>query len=230
MERISSDLMTAAYCDVDGTLTDTTIVPPLIWMKLKLQNPVLNALWLTSLVARAPWWKVLDGFSRRASNVAIYSHYRGVPAGKARELGETYYYERIKPKIFDEAFQWMEMVRGAGVRVVLVTGGLDLFMEPMARDLVADCIAPSLEESDGIFTGRLKTDPLTGGKKSEAIRDHAAAHGIDLKKSYALGDAMGDVAMLETVGNPMAVNPGKRLLQLARQRGWRVEWWKGDKQ
>jgi alcohol-forming fatty acyl-CoA reductase len=218
--------MAAAYCDVDGTLTDTTIVPPLIWMKQRLQHPLRSRLWLASLVVRAPWWMLLDRFSRSASNAAIYSNYRGVPADETRRLAETYYTGRIKPKIFAPALDWVRSIQSSGVRLVLVTGGLDLFMEPMARELNADCVAPTLEVRDGIFTGRLTTEPLTGEKKSEAIRAHANRHGIDLKKSYALGDAIGDIAMLEAVGHPVAVNPDRRLAEAAKQRGWRIEQWK----
>jgi HAD superfamily hydrolase (TIGR01490 family) len=222
----ASARLAAAYCDVDGTLTDTTIVPPLIWMKQRLQHPVRSGLWLASLVVRAPWWMLLDRFSRSASNTAIYSNYRGVPADETRRLAELYYFERIKPKIFGQALEWIRSIQASGVRVVLVTGGLDLFMQPMARDLNADCVAPSLEVRNGLFTGGLTTEPLTGEKKSEALQRHALQHGVDLKQSYALGDAIGDIAMLEAVGHPVAVNPDPRLEEAAKKRGWRIERWK----
>jgi HAD superfamily hydrolase (TIGR01490 family) len=214
----------AAYGDVDGTLTDTTIVTPLVWMKRRALPPPLNWLWLASLAARGPWWWVLDQFSRRASNVAIYSNYRGVSTALVRQLAEAYYRERILPKFFPRAKARLEEFRRAGVRLVLVTGGLDLFMEPMARDLHADCLAPKLAETDGVFTGQLMSAPFTGEEK--ARREHAAAHGIDLAQCLALGDALGDLPMLECVGKPLAVNPDARLAKVAAERKWPIERWK----
>jgi alcohol-forming fatty acyl-CoA reductase len=210
---------------VDGTLARTTIVTPLVWMKRRFLPPPMRWLWPASLLVRGPWWLLLDRFSRRASNRAIYSNYRGIPADQTRKLAPDYYYDHIRPRIFEQAYEHLELFRSLNARVVLVTGGLDLFMKPMARALAADCIAPSLEERDGAFTGRLSTEPLSGERKAEAVRRHAAEHGIDLKKSYALGDAIADMEMLEVVGHPIAINPDKRLLKTAIKRGWRVEWW-----
>jgi HAD superfamily hydrolase (TIGR01490 family) len=222
----SSAANLAAYCDVDGTLTNTTIVTPLIWMKIRALPPPLNWLWLASLGIRGPWWWVLDQFSRSASNRAIYSNYHGISTALVRQLAEAYYRERIMPKLFPQAKQQIELFQREKVRVVLVTGGLDLFMQPMAQDLNAVCLAPSLEETKGIFTGRLKGPPFTGEQKALAVRDHAARHGIALPESFALGDAIGDLPMLECVGKPIAVNPDKRLARIAAARGWQVARWK----
>lgn len=216
----------AAYCDVDGTLTDTTIVTPLVWMKWRALRPPWNWLWVASLAARGPWWWLLDQFSRRASNVAIYSNYRGVSSALVRQLAEAYYRERIQPKLFPEAKAWLADIRSKRVRLVLVTGGLDVFMEPMARDLAADCLAPKLMEQDGVFTGQLASVPFTGDEKARRLREHAAANGIDLTQSWALGDALGDLPMLECVGRPIAVNPDRRLARVAAARQWPIKRWK----
>ncbi|MEI7729468.1 MAG: HAD-IB family hydrolase [Verrucomicrobiota bacterium] len=221
----SSSVYRAAYCDVDGTLTDTTIVTPLVWMKVHTLAPPWNWLWLASLAGRAPWWWCVDQFSRRASNVAIYSNYRGVSVAKVRSLASDYYQQRIKPKLFPHALDWIRARQSEGVKLVLVTGGLDLFMEPMARDFQADCLAPALEEQDGCFTGRLQGEPFTGAQKAAAVRQHARANGMDLAQSFALGDAIGDLAMMECAGNPVAVNPDRRLLRVAAQRNWKTETW-----
>jgi HAD superfamily hydrolase (TIGR01490 family) len=211
---------------VDGTLTDTNIVTPLVWMKQRALRAPWNTLWLASLAVRGPWWWTLDQFSRSASNRAIYSNYRGVAVELLHELGESYYRERIRPRLFSGAQQRLADWRREGIRIVLVTGGLDVFMEPMAREFAADCIAPGLEVRDGSYTGRLKTVPLTGAEKARRLREHAAAHNVDLSKSQALGDAIGDLPMLECVGRPVAVNPDSRLSKIAIARSWQVEMWR----
>jgi HAD superfamily hydrolase (TIGR01490 family) len=219
-------LPVAAYCDVDGTLTDTNIVTPLVWMKKRCLPAPLRQLWMAALAVRLPWWWTVDQLSRRASNLAIYSHYRGVSASLVRGQAETYYREKIRPAAFAGAVARLKEFQRDGVRVVLVTGGLDVFMMPMAREFSADCLAPRLEESNGAYTGRLTSTPFTGEEKALQVRAHAAAHGIDLDSSYALGDAFGDLQMLECVGRPVAVNPDKRLAKIAADRGWQLERWR----
>lgn len=222
----SSTLGAAAYCDVDGTLTDTTIVTPLVWIKLRALPPPWNWLWLASLLGRGPRWWVLDHLSRTASNHAIYANYRGISVAQTRALAGDCYRNRIRPKLFAQAVRRLAQFRDDGFSLVLVTGGLDLFMRPMAAELGAECLAPSLAEQDGVFTGQLTSPPFTGEEKARIVRQHAERHGIDLQRSFALGDAIGDLPMLECVGQPIAVNPDSRLAKIAFARGWKVEQWK----
>jgi HAD superfamily hydrolase (TIGR01490 family) len=215
----------AAYCDVDGTLADTNIVTPLIYTKQRALSRLSRWAWLAMLSGRIPIWWLVDQFSRSASNRAIYSNYRGVSSRLVTQLANSYYLNCIKPNIFPKALTQLHAFRSEEIRLVLVTGGLDIFMLPMAQDLDADCLAPALEQEDGVFTGKLVPGPFTGETKAEKIRQHSIAHRIDLNRSYALGDAIGDLPMLEVTGNPIAVNPDRRLSSVARKRNWRIEHW-----
>ena len=58
--------------------------------------------------------------------------------------------------------------------------------------------------------------------KATALQSLIKKHGLDLKDSVAVGDTMSDAAMLELVQSPIAFNPERRLLALARRRGWPV--------
>ncbi len=216
----------AAYCDVDGTLTATTIVTPLAWYKRRLGNPAGHALWTASLLLRGPWWILLDRISRGASNRAIYAQYAGLDAARVRALAGACYTECLRPRLLPKAEAQLNTLRRDGVRIVLVTGGLDFIMAPLAAEFGADCIAPALVEENGIFTGALDRPPLTGAEKAGVVRAHATAHGVDLTQSFAFGDAHGDLPMLECVGSPVAVNPDRRLAGVAQERHWRVERWK----
>jgi fatty acyl-CoA reductase len=48
---------------------------------------------------------------------------------------------------------------------------------------------------------------------------------VDLHRSYAYADSISDLPMLEAVGNPVAVNPDRRLAAAARSRGWQIRRW-----
>ncbi|HYG76050.1 MAG TPA: HAD-IB family hydrolase [Planctomycetota bacterium] len=217
----------AAYCDVDGTLTATTIVTPLIWYKRRLLSPAAYKMWLASLLFRGPWWLLLDRVNRGASNRSIYQQYRGIRGADARMIREACLQQCIWPRLFPKASSFLADMRAQGIKIVFVTGGLDFIMQPLADRFEADCIAPKLIESGGVFTGELDRPPLAGSYKADALRAHAAEHGIDLSQSLALGDAYSDLQMLECVGQPVAVNPDARLKQAAAGRGWKCENWKG---
>jgi phosphoserine phosphatase len=60
------------------------------------------------------------------------------------------------------------------------------------------------------------------------VRDRARALGVDLAASYAYGDSLSDLPMLEEVGTPVAVNPDSALRALARKRGWAIEDWPAE--
>ena len=219
--------MRAAYFDVDGTLTATNIVMPLIWYKSKLCSAPAAFFWKLSLAVRGPYWFVLDRLDRAASNRAIYSNYAGMDSAAVKILAGEYYRSHLKPRIIPQALERLTALKREDVRIVLVTGGLDIVMQPLAEELGAICIAPALADNGRHFTGELATGAISGGRKAQAVAEHARAHGIDLAASFAFGDSFeGDLAMLEAVGHPSAVNPDRRLAKIATARGWAVERWR----
>ena len=68
-----------------------------------------------------------------------------------------------------------------------------------------------LTDENGIFTGEVI--PMWDAKsKKKAIAEYCEKYDIDLEKSYAYGDTTGDFTMFKKVGNPVAINPAKKLL------------------
>jgi len=96
-------------------------------------------------------------------------------------------------------------------------------VEPLAEFMGADrAIATrAAVDGEGNYTGELEFYAY-GDSKAVAIRRLAEQDGIDLDGSYAYSDSVTDLPMLETVGHPVAVNPDKELLRLARAREWDV--------
>ena len=76
-----------------------------------------------------------------------------------------------------------------------------------------------MESHDGLLTGHLTTLPPIGEARALVLADYAAQHGLSLEESVAYADSASDLAMLEAVGFPVAVNPESRLSAIARRRG-----------
>jgi phosphoserine phosphatase len=60
------------------------------------------------------------------------------------------------------------------------------------------------------------------------LASYARRRGVDLSRSYAYADSISDLPMLEAVGNPVAVNPDRRLAAAAKERGWQLQRWSKD--
>jgi putative phosphoserine phosphatase/1-acylglycerol-3-phosphate O-acyltransferase len=85
-------------------------------------------------------------------------------------------------------------------------------------------VASELEVEAGAFTGRPRA--LCFGRHKVALAERwAAAHGVDLARSYFYSDSFNDLPLLERVGSPITVNPDGRLSRLAKQRGWPIMRW-----
>ena len=133
--------------------------------------------------------------------------------------------EVIEPIVYAEALDLIREHRAAGRRVFIVSASPEEIVAPLARYLgVDEAIATRARlDEQGRYTGEVEFYAY-GPHKAEAIRRSAAVQGIDLTASFAYSDSATDIPMLETVGHPVAVNPDRDLLKVARERGWEVQY------
>ena len=129
----------------------------------------------------------------------------------------------ITPLIYAEAMELIEEHRAAGRLVCIVSSSPEEIVEPLAKMLgVERFIATRPTVVDGKYTGELDFYAYGEGKP-EAMKELAEELGIDLSRSYAYSDSETDIPMLESVGNPVVVNPDKNLRAMAIERGWTIE-------
>ncbi|HXG11706.1 MAG TPA: HAD family hydrolase [Gemmataceae bacterium] len=218
--------MIAAFFDVDGTLTRTTILDPLLWYQRAHLSRPRFMLWAACLLLQVPYYLLIDRRSRARFNAVFYRRYAGLSATALPAWHRQAFAQTLQRTIFPAALACLRDHQKQGHRVVLVTGALDFVMRPLAEFVQADdLVALQLREHAGAFTGELLGPPIAEEHKAALIREYAQRHGIDLGQSFAYGNSVGDVPMLECVGHPVAVNPDRRLRRLAAQRGWRVVAW-----
>jgi HAD superfamily hydrolase (TIGR01490 family) len=128
----------------------------------------------------------------------------------------------LRPLVYAEPLRLVQQHRERGERVYIVSATLQEIVQDVADDLGFDgAIGSTCEIVDGIYTGR-SVRAAHGEGKAQAVRELAAAEGIDLSGSTAYSDSHTDVPFLEAVGHPVAVNPDKALRREARERGWPV--------
>jgi fatty acyl-CoA reductase len=124
-----------------------------------------------------------------------------------------------------EALQRVQEHRAAGHRTILVTGTIDLMVQPFLP-YFDEVVAGSMHEVNGVLTGYLADPPLVDEARAAWLRNYAATGGYDLSKSYGYGDSHADLVWLQLVGNPTAVNPDLQLYRHAQEKRWNIVDWK----
>ena len=219
----------AAFFDIDGTITNTTILDPLIWYHRALDSKPRFALFALGLLLRVPYYLAVDRRSRARCNVVFYRRYAGLSAGELREWHQRTFTTNLYRTIFTPALDCIRDHQRQGHRIILVTGGLDVVMRPLADFLKADgLIATRLAEYDGKCTGDIDGPAIADERKAEIVRSISREQGIDTALSFAYGDSLGDAPMLECVGHPVAVNADSRLRRIADARGWPTLSWRAQ--
>ena len=88
-------------------------------------------------------------------------------------------------------------VHAVGGRIGVVSGGFHELLDPLAARLGLDfCRANRLEVDGGRLTGRVRGDIVDAHAKAMALDEWAAASGIRLDRTVAVGDGANDLEML----------------------------------
>jgi HAD superfamily hydrolase (TIGR01490 family) len=215
----------AAIFDVDGTLVASNVVAYFAWMKLHDLPPAQRPLFAAKMLAQVPFYWALDKVSRTQFNRVFYRNYKGWKPAHARRLGRESFAGYTVGHLFPEAVEQLREHKRLGHRVVILSGALDFLLEPF-REFADDVLTAKLQEEDGLYTGELSGAPVAGEARARMLASFARRRNLDLSSSYAYADSISDLPMLEAVGNPVAVNPDRRLRAAARDKGWRVADWR----
>ena len=101
----------------------------------------------------------------------------------------------------------MRTLKRLGFTVALVSGGFIEIVQPIADELGIDhARANRLEVVDGRLTGRVLGDVVDRQGKALALREFAAAAGLPLARTVAIGDGANDLDMLGAAGLGIAFN------------------------
>lgn len=133
---------------------------------------------------------------------------------------------RLGRFIYPEALAWVRGFQQRGFSVYIVSSTYRFIVEPYAAHLGVDrFFGPELEVVDGRCTGNITGTIYHQQHKAAVLEEAAQLDGVSLEHSYAFGDSVNDQQMLEKVGHPVVVNPGRKLRAVAEGRGWPVVRW-----
>ena len=213
----------AAFYDFDGTLVSSNVVTRYAFFAKNHPSRIIAFLRYIKLLVTIPFWIGLDIYSRRLFNLVFYREYRGMNEDWLSQQSEKMFDRDIIPKVYPGAESLLEADRKAGFRLVLVSGGLDFALAPVVRHFgFDDLICNRLVYQQGVATGEIAPPLLAEQEKLAAIKRFCREYNVDTARSKAYSDSYSDIPMLEAVGLPAAVNPGRGLRRVASQRGWPI--------
>lgn len=231
---------TAAVFDLDRTLVVGTSIETCFVRQGRRRGLIGPAALWHSLVAGLRALGLLPGRDRTGIEIppglspitrlryAFFSgnkaYLRGLPLKTCHTVAQETFHEEIQPRLSRRGQGRVRWHQQAGHTVVLLSGTLDFLGVPIQAHLDADhLIAAHPEVRAGRLTGRLRSPHPYGRRKSDLLSQLAAEQDLDLAASYAYGDHHTDAFVLDIVGHPVAVNPDRKLAQVAKDRGWPIE-------
>ncbi len=151
--------------------------------------------------------------------------YKGFKVTEIERLVRGPFGRAMMRRALPDALRRVQQHRDAGHRTILVTGTIDLMVQPFVP-YFDEVVAGSMQQKDGVLTGFLADPPLVDEARAAWLRHYAATNGYNLSQSYGYGDSHADLVWLQLVGNPTAVNPDIQLYRHAQEKRWNVVDWR----
>lgn len=157
-----------------------------------------------------------------------YEMFRGITREELQQAARRWVLEVMQrgdlfvPSIHREILEH----KARNAEIVLVSGSFHEVLDPIGAEVGADhLLCTELEVVDGVYTGAM-LQHVIGEGKWEVIRRYLEGRGeVKLEDCYAYGDHLSDLCVLEKVGHPVVVGDSPTLIEMARQRNWRVVPW-----
>ena len=148
----------------------------------------------------------------------------GKSAAELQPLHQRYMTKKIEPMVGPKALALL--AAHAGDLCAIVTATNAFITAPIAaRFGVAHLIACDVEMVNGRYTGRPTGEPSFREGKVRRVNAWVNAMGKnlhDFDRSYFYSDSHNDLALMEAVSHPVAVNPDDSLNAHAVARGWPI--------
>jgi len=225
---LSEDRHLAVF-DLENTLIASNVVASYSWLATRHLDSTDRLRFTLKTLREAPTLWNLDRSDRSDFLRYFYRRFEDAPIDRLDDDALEMMSDLLITKSFPAGLRRVRAHRALGHKTLLITGALDLVVEPLRPlfDHIVSAELGQVADSTGgrVYDGKLTNVPPTGEARYQALADYAKTHDLDLKESVAYADSTSDLPMLEAVGFPVAVNAETKLAAIARRRGWLIEHW-----
>lgn len=152
------------------------------------------------------------------------SFIKGKSEKEVKELIDDFFEARIIKMFYPKALELIKDHIKSGRRVILVSNSLDVVVGKICEFLdVKDYISTKLEKNhENIYTGKIFGEIMYGKRKREAVIEYLKQKNLIGSKLWSYGDHDSDIDLLSYVDKPFAVNPTKKLKDMAIKNNWTI--------
>lgn len=145
---------------------------------------------------------------------------KGLTESEVERLLTRFADEIMVPRLHPGASSALADHLATGDRVVVLSAALEPVVKALCRRLsVVDYFGAECEVERGRYTGRLSGPTPYGDEKARVAAVFVRRWGADPAGCWAYADHETDLALMHSVGHPVAVNPKPALLATARGAG-----------
>jgi len=210
----------AAFIDVDGTLLAETT--SYLYAKLLKRRGLIDQ----SLMLRAAFHGLQHKFGRLDYGGLLeygFQLIQDIPMVELERAAYENFVEHVKPRLYEGVVEHLNAVRYAGTPLVLVSSSPEAVIAPLGVYLgCADILSTPIRVERGRIAGLGSGPPCYGEGKLYWVTRWAEHRRIRMDETAAYADNWSDRVLLERVGHPVVVRPGRRLRKFAQQRGWTI--------
>ncbi len=207
--------MIGAFFDIDGTLYRDSLVVEHFKKLIKFEV-IDERVWLNNVEGSFVNWSRRSGDYERYLEDLADSYQVALKGLNANSI--DFIAQKVIENTWEKTYKYtryrVEKHLELGHKVIFISGSPDFLVSKMAKKYnVTDFSSTKyILDDNGSFTGELI--PMWDSKsKDREIKKYIKKYNIDMSKSYSYGDTLGDYSMLISTGNPVAINPNKKLIQ-----------------
>ena len=184
--------MDLALFDFDGTITSRETMPDFVRAAVRPWRLRWGGAMLAPLVAGYRLG-IVRGTTVRAA--ICHVGFRGMPVDEYRAQGLEFARRVLPSTLRPDVMRRIDAHRNRGDRVIVVSGGLDVYLGPWCAAHGLEVLCSALAERDGVLTGRYAGPQCVRGHKATRVRATCALDAFE--RIHAYGDTPEDRELLD---------------------------------
>lgn len=213
----------AAFFDLDKTILSINSGSVLVRMAYK------RGLMSTSDLLNAIYLSWLYKFNLRDTALIVAGMGRwlkGLTVDEVNDLSEHIVNKHLVHAIRPEIYSEIKFHKENDAEIVILSSVIIQICKPLGSYIGVDnFICTAMEVVDGVFTGMVENKYCFEDEKRVRLMQYCEAGNYDLAEAFYYGDSISDLPALDVVGHPVCVEPDRKLIRIARERGWRICDW-----
>jgi phosphoserine phosphatase len=217
--------MKLAVFDFNGTIFPKETIPFLIscWKKFGYNKFRLYKLYLilAPLIVKYKY-PFLTKMSKEEMKVEFMYKFVNIFKGMNQEDIKDYFMKVEKEASLyynKKVIEQINEFKNKDYKVIILSGAFIELLNILGNRLKVDEVIGSTILQDSSIN---RYSVLSGSKKLNVLKKNYPNSKIDWDNSFVFADSIDDLKLFQTVGNPVAVNPDDKLLEIAESNKWEI--------